>query len=91
MVSVSQFKSFCYLPFLIPNRQGMAWVFSHYQPFVLWAYGSVQGLAIVWCGVMAFDLVVVVMTLVRTIQINKRSGKDRTLTQVLIRDGESSP
>ena len=91
MVSVSQFKSFWYLPFLIPNRQGMAWVFSYYQPFVLWTYGSVQGLAVAWCGVMVFDLVVVVMTLARTIKINKRSGKDRTLTHVLIRDGENIP
>ena len=41
-----------------------------------------------WCGVMIFDLIVVVMTLVRTIQINRRSGKDRTLTHVLIRDGK---
>jgi len=40
---------------------------------------------------MIFDLVVVVMTLVKTIQINRRSGKDRTLTHVLIRDGEDIP
>ncbi|KAF9652457.1 hypothetical protein BDM02DRAFT_2748113 [Thelephora ganbajun] len=44
-------------------------------------------LAVAWCGVVVFDLVVVIMTLVRTIQINRRSGKDRTLTHILIRDG----
>ena len=37
---------------------------------------------------MLFDLVVVIMTLVRTIKINKASGGDRTLIHVLIRDGK---
>ena len=52
-------------------------------------YSSASGLAVAWCAVIIFDLVVVVMTLVRTIQINQRSGKNRTLTHVLIRDGEN--
>lgn len=38
---------------------------------------------------MIFHLVVVVLTLARTIQIKRRSGKDRTLTHVLIRDGKN--
>ena len=42
-----------------------------------------------WGGVMIFDIVVFVMTLVRTIQISRRSGKDRTLVHILIRDGKN--
>lgn len=37
---------------------------------------------------MLFDLIVVIMTLVRTIRINQTSGGDRTLIHVLIRDGK---
>lgn len=41
-----------------------------------------------WSTVMIFDLIVVVMTLIRTIQINRRSGKDHILTRALMRDGK---
>lgn len=51
------------------------------------AHGSAEGLAVIWGGVMVFHLVVVVLTLVKTIQIKRRSGKDHTLTHLLIRDG----
>jgi len=44
-------------------------------------------LAVGWGSVMIFDLVVIILTLVRTIRIKRRSGKDRSLTHVLIRDG----
>lgn len=44
-------------------------------------------LAAAWSTVMIFDLIVVVMTLVRTIKINRRSGKKHALTRVLMRDG----
>lgn len=50
--------------------------------------GPAQGLAVAWSTVMIFDLIVVVMTFVRTIKINRRSGKKHTLTQVLMRDGK---
>ncbi|KAF9785826.1 hypothetical protein BJ322DRAFT_743865 [Thelephora terrestris] len=43
--------------------------------------------AVAWCCVMLFDLIVVAMTLVRTIQINRRDGKERTLVNLLMRDG----
>ena len=46
------------------------------------------GLAVAWSTVMIFDLIVVAMTLVRTIKINRRSGKNRALTCVLMRDGK---
>lgn len=45
------------------------------------------GLAVAWSTVMIFDLIVVLMTLVRTIKIN-RSGKHHALTRVLMRDGK---
>jgi hypothetical protein len=44
---------------------------------------------VAWSTVMIFDLVVIVMTLVRTIQINRRSGEKRTLKHVLMQDGKS--
>ncbi|KAF9788461.1 hypothetical protein BJ322DRAFT_635405 [Thelephora terrestris] len=44
-------------------------------------------LAVAWSTVMIFDLIVVVMTSVRTIKINRRSGKNHTLPRVLMRDG----
>lgn len=43
-----------------------------------------------WSSVVIFDLVGVVMTLVKKIQINRRGGKDLTLTNVLIRDGKNA-
>lgn len=69
----------------------MACVLLYYRPFVLYAYGSAQGLAVAWCSVLIFDLIVVVMTLVKTVQINRRSGKEHTLTHVLMRDGKDIP
>lgn len=51
---------------------------------------SAQGLAVAWSGIVVFDLVVISMTLARTIQINRRSGRDRTLTRILIRDGKGA-
>ena len=88
VVSVSNSGFFLDTPFLILDRQVMAWVFPRYRLFVLWTY-SVKDLAVAWCGPMVFDLIVVVMTLVKTIQIDRMSGRDRTLTHVLIRDGKS--
>lgn len=51
------------------------------------AYGIVEGLAVIWGSVMIFDLVVVVLTLARTMKIKRRSGKGHTLTHILMRDG----
>ena len=51
-------------------------------------YGSAQGFAVAWSNVVLFDFIVVIMTLVKVMQINQRSGKNHTLTHVLIRDGE---
>lgn len=50
--------------------------------------GSAQGLAVAWSTVMIFDIIVVVMTFVRTIKINRKSGKKHSLTRVLMRDGK---
>lgn len=52
------------------------------------AYGPTQGLAVLWGAVMAFDLIVVVMTLVKIIPINRTSGGSHTLTRLLMRDGK---
>ena len=51
-------------------------------------YDIAEGFAVAWCGVAVFDFIVVIMTLVRTVQIN-RSSSDHSLTHILIRDGES--
>ena len=40
---------------------------------------------------MAFDLTVIVMTLARTIQINRNCEGGTTLSNLLIRDGEDIP
>ena len=37
---------------------------------------------------MIFDLIVIVMTLVKTIRINRRSGGGQTLAHILMRDGK---
>ena len=42
-----------------------------------------------WSNVLVFDLIVVMLTLAKTIKINRSSGGDRTLTHVLIRDGKT--
>lgn len=44
-------------------------------------------LAVVWCSVMVFDLVVVLLTLVRVIILNRGTGGSHTLTELLVRDG----
>ncbi|KAF9778768.1 hypothetical protein BJ322DRAFT_491912 [Thelephora terrestris] len=44
-------------------------------------------LAAAWCSVMIFDLVVAIMTLLRTMKISRRSRADHMLTYVLMRDG----
>lgn len=54
------------------------------------SYDYAQGLAVAWSTIVIFDLVVVIMTLVKTITINRQSGKDCTLTGILIRDGKGN-
>lgn len=53
-------------------------------------YTFTSDLAVAWGGAMTFDLVVVVMTLVKTIKINRRTGGGYALTRVLMRDGKSA-
>lgn len=55
------------------------------------AYSTTKGLAVLWGAVVAFDFIVVVMTLIRVIQINRGSGGSHTLTYLLMRDGKSVP
>ena len=38
---------------------------------------------------MFFDLIVVTMTLVKTVQLNRRSGGGYTIVYILMRDGKS--
>lgn len=52
------------------------------------ADAPLQDLVAGWCGVLGFDIIVVLMTLVKTIQIHRGSGGVRTLFHVLLRDGE---
>lgn len=89
MVSVSRFRRFSGNnppSFKSPDRGVSNAVFSSARSNTR---GSTQGLAVAWSNIVIFDLVVVVMTLVRTIQINRRSVRDHTLTHLLIRDGEN--
>ena len=51
------------------------------------AYRTDEGLAVSWGSLMVFHIVVLALTLVKTIQIKRRSGRDHTLTHVLLRDG----
>ncbi|KAF9780089.1 hypothetical protein BJ322DRAFT_310118 [Thelephora terrestris] len=44
-------------------------------------------LAVAWGGLMVFDFITVIMTLVKTIQINRRCGRGHAIIQVLMRDG----
>ena len=53
------------------------------------AYNPNQDTAVTWGGVMIFDFVVVVLTIIRTMKIKRRSRKVHTLTDLLMRDGES--
>lgn len=43
--------------------------------------------AVIWGCVLVFDFVVVILTLVKTLQLKRRSGENHTLVHVLMRDG----
>jgi hypothetical protein len=53
-----------------------------------YAHEHTQGLAVLWGAAVAFDLIVVVMTLVRVVPINRSAGGRHTFIALLMRDGK---
>jgi hypothetical protein len=54
-------------------------------------YGSSLGLAVAWGSVMTLDFIVVAMTLVKTIRLNRRGGGRHTIIYILMRDVRNIP